>query len=174
MANAVLTRSMTRKQKTHKMEIEKESSNESDESDIDDCKYVRIDAAVDNLYQRRQLRQRLLNTIFKQKSFNKIFNFDSWPDLQESDEELRLVIMYITMDPRLLDKNSKWYRLWLNLKKDSPILFRETKKGNVKLNDKNILTIKRYNRLDQCNKYVCIVPLKLRDLAIQYAHNNKS
>ena len=80
MVNAVMTRSMTRKQKMNKIDIDNDSSDNSDSDDNDDYKFVKIDAAVDNLYQRRQLRQRLLNTIFKKKRFDKIFNFDSWPD----------------------------------------------------------------------------------------------
>ena len=58
------------------------------------------------------------------------------------------------MDKRLLNSNSKWYHLWRELKEDCPILYNQTKKGNVKLNDKNILTIKRYNKLDKYNHLV--------------------
>ena len=107
---------MTRKKKK---QLQKTYNSDSDtDSEIEDeYKYVQIDVAVDDLYKRRQLRQKLLNTVFNKRDFDIIFDFDNWPYLQESDEELRLVLMYITMDPKIMDRNSKWYKMWCYLKK---------------------------------------------------------
>ena len=103
MVNAVMTRSMTNKinkQKKHKIMIDSQSESESDNDSENETeqKHIQTDVAVDDMHERRQLRYHLLNKIFNKQNFNAIFNFDKCPILQETDEELRLVIMYLNSD----------------------------------------------------------------------------
>ena len=183
IAMPVQTRSMTKrkqqKQKKEMIDIDSDdeasddsgSESESGMSDNGDPVYIEVDEA--NLDERRELRDKLLNSLFNKQKFNAAFNYKLWPDLQRSDEELKLVIMYLQQNDKLLnDKTSTEYKLWQKLKKDTPSLYNNAINGNIKFNDDNILIIKRKNELNGEFEYVSIVPAVLRGQISYFAHNN--
>ena len=184
-AMAVQTRSMTRrqqrKQKSKMIDIDSDSDDEASDSSVSDSEsednnigdpvYVEVDEA--NLDERRRLRDKLLNSLFDKQKLNTAFNYKLWPDLQRSDEELKLVIMYLQKNNKLLnDKDSVEYKLWQKLKKDTPELVNNAVNGNIKFSDDNILVIKRKNELNDEYEYVSIVPAVLRGRLAYFAHNN--
>jgi len=183
IAMPAVTRSMTKKKremekaKSKRIEIDSDESDERDseseeEEDtyVDNPVYIEIDEA--NLLERRRLRKKLINTIFSARAVKTALNHKLWPDLQRSDEELKLVIMYIQNNDKIFDENSQEYKAWKEVKSKSPSLYRAAIKGEIKFNEDKLLVIKQKNELNDEFEYVAIAPAILRGKLIHFAHNN--
>ena len=150
LACGPLTRLQAKKQKAKQAKL-------NQKKDI-----VHIDANLTDLFERRNLRKKLLKTIFHKRNWDKIFDFDRWPQLQESDEQLKLVYMYIDGDSRIDDKKSVYGKQWKALKRKSPKLYKYAYSGKIWLGEHGILQMDKENELSNKIETVFIVPSILR------------
>ena len=136
--NGVQTRSMTKK----KLQQNKQNLKPK-------YTYTKIDTL--DVAERVNLRDKLINSIYNYKKTNTLFKFKLWPQLQKSDDILKIIYQYV-IDKKMVLNNENLLNEWLKIEKFCPRLFHATVKNEVKLNKKQILTIKNFNTIQ--SKYV--------------------
>ena len=144
----------------------------SDNENLIDTEPIYIEIEESNILERRALRTKLLNSFLNKRQLDSILNYKLWPDLQHSDEDLKLIFMYLQKNNKLLSKSTDENKLWIPFKENNKQLYNNTINGNIKINDYGILEIKRKSDLTDEDEYVAIVPSIIRDKLVAYTHNN--
>ena len=131
-----------------------------------------IDSDLYKLQNKSKLRKMIVTQLFHNRDINILFQFDKWAEFQKSDEILSIIYKFITNKNTFL-QNKDLNKQWQELKKQQRFLTRQAENGKINFNNKfKILQIKRYNYLENSDRFVYIVPTCLRGICLKFSHNN--
>ena len=154
----IQTRSMTQSKKCN---IKSKKSN------------VIIDIDAMDIYNRVKLRDKLLNSLYNYRNTDIIFKFKLWPQMQQSDEHIKLLYQYV-LDKWVIVNDANLLSAWQDMKKQISSYHNAAMNDELKINDRKILMIKRFNVIKSKYHYVYIVPTCLRGTVKSYGHHSTS
>ena len=97
-----------------------------------------------NIAARTELREKMLKSVYSYRNTNIIFKFKLWPEMQQSDENLKLIYQYV-IDKSKIVNDKLLLAQWQKLKEHTPSLHEAALKDEISLNNNGILVIKRFN-----------------------------